>query len=78
VHTVPDEKITTRLDVTPWLETKVAAVVAHRTEVERGALPALIAGLPPDSREKPLSTEWYLRWRADSPTGTDTELTLGP
>jgi LmbE family N-acetylglucosaminyl deacetylase len=41
-------------------------------------LPTLIAGLPPDSRENLLSTEWYVRWRADSPTGTDTELTLGP
>jgi N-acetyl-1-D-myo-inositol-2-amino-2-deoxy-alpha-D-glucopyranoside deacetylase len=59
VHTVPDEHATA-LDVTPWLEKKVAAVLSHHTEVERGALPGLIASLAPDAREELLSTEWYL------------------
>ena len=45
-YTVPDEEVTDRLDVTPWLDAKVAAVLAHRTEVERGALPGLVARLP--------------------------------
>ncbi len=39
---------------------KIAAVLAHRAEVERGAVPGLIACLPPDARER-LSTEWYIR-----------------
>jgi N-acetyl-1-D-myo-inositol-2-amino-2-deoxy-alpha-D-glucopyranoside deacetylase len=69
VHTVPDKRITTRLDVTPWLDTKVAAVLAHHTEVERGALPGLVASLPPGSREKLLSAEWYIRWGPYSPAG---------
>ena len=60
VHTVPDEHVTA-LDVTPWLEQKVAAVLAHRTEVRRGALPGLVAGLPPETRRRLLGTEWYVR-----------------
>ncbi len=60
VYTVPDEQVTATLDVTPWLDKKVAAVLAHRTEVVRGALPGRIARLPPDTREKLLSTEWYV------------------
>ncbi len=61
VHAVPDEHVTTSIDVTPWLDRKVAAVLAHRTEVERGALPGLVASLPPHTRQELLATEWYIR-----------------
>jgi N-acetyl-1-D-myo-inositol-2-amino-2-deoxy-alpha-D-glucopyranoside deacetylase len=60
VHTVPDEQVTISLDVSPWLDTKLAAIAAHRTEVERGALPGLIASLAPDVRASLLATEWYV------------------
>ena len=76
VYAVPDEHVTTRLDVTPWLERKVAAVLAHHSEVERGALPGLVAGLPPAAQEKLLSTEWYIRCGSYSPATTETELTV--
>ncbi|GAA3877558.1 PIG-L family deacetylase [Streptomyces lacrimifluminis] len=59
--TVPDEQVTATVDVGPWLEQKVAAVLAHRSEVERGAAPGLIAGLSGAERELLLSTEWYIR-----------------
>ena len=59
VHTVPDEDVTTRLDVTPWLQTKVDAVLAHRSEVERGALPGLVASMSPEARTTLLGTEHY-------------------
>jgi N-acetyl-1-D-myo-inositol-2-amino-2-deoxy-alpha-D-glucopyranoside deacetylase len=59
LHTVPDDQVALALDVTPWLEQKIAAVMAHRAEVERGALPGLVAGLPPTIRERLLGTEWY-------------------
>lgn len=59
VFTLPDDQVTTRLDVTPWLGAKVAAILAHRSEVERGALPGLVASLTPDVRERLLGTEWY-------------------
>ncbi len=60
VYSVPDDGVTA-LDVTPWLDTKVAAILAHRTEVERGALPGLVADLSPDDRRRLLGTEWYVR-----------------
>ena len=34
VHTVPDEQVTISLDVSPWLDTKLTAIAAHRTEVD--------------------------------------------
>ena len=61
VHTVPDDQVAATLDVTPWLEQKVAAILAHRAEVQRGALPGLIAGMPSEARSRLLSTEWYSR-----------------
>ncbi len=61
VHGVPDEEIDVRLDVTPELEAKVAAILAHRTEVERGAVPGLVAAAAPAARAALLSTEWFLR-----------------
>jgi hypothetical protein len=48
-----------RLDVTPWLETKVEASLAHRSEVRRGALPGSVARLPAEKRAGLLATEWY-------------------
>jgi N-acetyl-1-D-myo-inositol-2-amino-2-deoxy-alpha-D-glucopyranoside deacetylase len=68
VYTVPDDHVAARLDVTSWLDRKVAAVLAHRGEVERGALPGQVAHLSPDDRRRLLSTEWYLR--ADVPPTT--------
>ena len=53
--------------MTPWLDAKVAAVLAHRSEVQRGALPGLIAGMTRDARATLLATEWYLRDGAHSP-----------
>ncbi|MFB8244812.1 PIG-L deacetylase family protein [Streptomyces sp. NPDC055952] len=61
LRTVPDEHVTATVDVTPWLDRKVAAVLAHRTEVERGAAPALIAGLSEPERAPLLGTEHYTR-----------------
>lgn len=63
-HTTPDAEVDERLDVTPWLEAKVAAVLAHRSEVARGALPGLVASLDADARRALLGTEWYVRLRA--------------
>ncbi|WP_328498573.1 PIG-L family deacetylase [Streptomyces sp. NBC_00414] len=75
MRSVPDEWITATVDVGPWLEQKVAAVLAHRTEVERGAVPALIAGLSAADRARLLSTEWYIRHDPCSTAAPRTELT---
>lgn len=61
MHSVPDEWITVTVDVGPWLEQKTAAILAHRTEIARGAAPGLIAGLSPNDRRLLLSREWYIR-----------------
>lgn len=74
-YTVPDERVTATVDVRPWLEQKIAAVLAHRTEVTRGAAPGLIAALPAADRERLLSTEWYIRHEPVSTGAAQTELT---
>ncbi|CAM5610613.1 1D-myo-inositol 2-acetamido-2-deoxy-alpha-D-glucopyranoside deacetylase OS=Streptomyces microflavus OX=1919 GN=mshB_2 PE=4 SV=1 [Streptomyces microflavus] len=56
-----DAWITTKVDVGPWLPQKLAAILAHRSEVERGAAPGRIAALPPDVQRRILGTEWYIR-----------------
>ncbi|TPQ17780.1 PIG-L family deacetylase [Streptomyces sporangiiformans] len=75
MYSVPDEWITVTIDVGPWLEQKLSAVLAHRTEVERGALPGRIAGLTPAARERLLSTEWYIRHGPASGAAVQTVLT---
>ncbi len=76
MNTVPDERITATVDVRSWLEQKWAAVLAHRTEVERGAVPGLLAGFPADVRERILATEWYIRQDPLSAVPPQTELTV--
>jgi N-acetyl-1-D-myo-inositol-2-amino-2-deoxy-alpha-D-glucopyranoside deacetylase len=61
VCAIPDERVADRADVSPWVAKKVAAILSHRSEVGRGALPGLIAGLSPAAREDLLSTEWFVR-----------------
>ncbi|MFI6374048.1 PIG-L deacetylase family protein [Streptomyces sp. NPDC050546] len=74
MRTVPDDRITATVDVTPWLDQKTAAVLAHRTEVARGAAPGLIAALPAPERERLLGTEWYIRHDPVSTAPPQTEL----
>jgi N-acetyl-1-D-myo-inositol-2-amino-2-deoxy-alpha-D-glucopyranoside deacetylase len=76
VYSVPDEQVTATVDVRPWMERKTAAVLAHRSEVERGALPGVIAGLPPDVRERLFATEWFIRHTALTAASPQTELTV--
>ncbi len=59
-YSVPDEQVALCIDVTPWLQTKIDAILSHRSEVQRGALPGLVASLAPNARTELLSTEWYI------------------
>ncbi|MGW5093818.1 PIG-L deacetylase family protein [Streptomyces nodosus] len=62
VLSVPEEMVTARVDVRPWLDRKWAAVLAHRGEVARERpLPGLLSRLPADVRERIIGTEYYLR-----------------
>ncbi|MFJ6571042.1 PIG-L deacetylase family protein [Streptomyces sp. NPDC091292] len=78
VYSVPDEHVTATVDVTPWMEQKIAAVLAHRSEVARGALPGLIAGLPPEERRRLFATEWYIRHSPVHAAGAGTEAEAVP
>jgi N-acetyl-1-D-myo-inositol-2-amino-2-deoxy-alpha-D-glucopyranoside deacetylase len=60
-YAVPDDHVSFCLDVTPWLEAKVSAILAHGAEVRRGALPGLVARLSPEDRATLLGREWYTR-----------------
>ncbi|MEV5550743.1 PIG-L deacetylase family protein [Streptomyces sp. NPDC052309] len=75
VYSVPDEQVTATVDVGPWMKQKIAAVLAHRSEVERGALPGVIAGLSPDARERLFGTEWYIRHALTTAPPVQRELT---
>lgn len=75
LYSVPDEWVTAAVDVRPWVQQKLSAVFAHRTEVERGALPGRLAALPPADRELLVSTEWYIRQDLAPATGTHAALT---
>ncbi|GAA3812920.1 PIG-L family deacetylase [Streptomyces coacervatus] len=61
MFSVPDEWVSAVVDVGPWVEQKLAAIMAHGSEVRRGALPGRLAALPPTVRARVMSTEWYIR-----------------
>ncbi len=75
LYSVPDSWVGVTVDVRPWLERKIAAVMAHRSEVARGALPCgRPAALPAAEREELPAAEWYVRHPlapAAAPAGRD-------
>ncbi|MEV7198288.1 PIG-L family deacetylase, partial [Streptomyces sp. NPDC093510] len=76
VHSVPDAQVTATVDVGDWLEQKIEAVLAHRSEVERGALPGLVAALPSELRKRLFSTEWFIRHDLAATAGPQDGLTV--
>ena len=56
----PDERLTTTLDVRPWLDRKWAAMRAHASQLGPGSP---LDDLPEPLREALLGTEWYVRRR---------------
>ncbi|MFE9609811.1 PIG-L deacetylase family protein [Streptomyces sp. NPDC006012] len=74
-YSVPDEQVTATVDVRPWLEQKIAAVLAHRSEVTRGALPGIVSGLPRTAWERLFATEWFIRHPLVAEAAPRTELT---
>lgn len=47
--------------MSPQEEQKATAILAHRSEVDRVAVPGVVAGLPPTARADLLSTERFVR-----------------
>lgn len=58
---VPDEQVTTHLNVGQWAERKWAAMHAHESEVGRGASMTLLTSRPEQARAQMLANEWYRR-----------------
>ncbi|MCE0444467.1 hypothetical protein LT493_00600 [Streptomyces tricolor] len=60
---VPDAHVTETVDVRPWRDRKWAAILAHRSQVERGARAARDPLPAPRkrSRDRVLGTEYYSR-----------------
>jgi LmbE family N-acetylglucosaminyl deacetylase len=58
VFGMPDEVITTRVDVTPWLDRKRRAAEAHASQV--GDTGFFLA-MPPEGFAQALGTEFYIR-----------------
>ncbi|MEU6671182.1 PIG-L deacetylase family protein [Streptomyces sp. NPDC046727] len=75
---VPDAHITATVDVRPWVDRKWAAILAHRSEVERvRALPGTLSQLSEEARNRILGTEYFTRvtFAAGAPGGGSRELT---
>ncbi|WP_406690952.1 PIG-L family deacetylase [Saccharopolyspora sp. ID03-671] len=78
VHAVPDEQVSVSVDIAAWLGVKTAAVLAHRSEVRRGALPAQLGGLDPEARRALFGTEHFLRHPlGHMPAGADEPIARG-
>ncbi|MFF4506275.1 PIG-L family deacetylase [Streptomyces sp. NPDC001401] len=76
MYSVPDAWIAAAVDVGPWVEQKLDAVMAHRSEVARGALPGRLAALQASERARVMSTEWYIRHGAPAPADPRSGFTL--
>lgn len=59
---IPDEYVTTVVDVTQWVAVKWRAILAHQGEVARErSLPGILARLPAETRHKIIRTENFTR-----------------
>ncbi|MET9956409.1 PIG-L deacetylase family protein [Streptomyces sp. NPDC006339] len=62
---VPDEHITAAVDVSPWLDQKERAILAHKSEAAKERpLPGILARLPAAARESIIRTEYFTRLSA--------------
>jgi LmbE family N-acetylglucosaminyl deacetylase len=58
VFGMPDEVITTRVDVTPWLDRKRRSAEAHASQVVDTGM---FLAMSPEAFAGALGTEWYVR-----------------
>ncbi|WP_461090604.1 PIG-L deacetylase family protein [Streptomyces incanus] len=77
VLAVPDDYLTTSVDVSLWTETKWRAIQAHRGEVARDrSLPGILARLPEPDRSAIIATEYFTRLTPGPCPGDPHQLTL--
>ncbi|GHE12029.1 hypothetical protein GCM10010339_73900 [Streptomyces alanosinicus] len=76
VLAVPDAYATTTVDVTPWVDVKWAAILAHRGEVARERpLPGILARLPEADRNRIIQIEHFTRLTPGPAKGDPVQLT---
>jgi N-acetyl-1-D-myo-inositol-2-amino-2-deoxy-alpha-D-glucopyranoside deacetylase len=79
---VPDEQITTEVDIQPWLEKKLDALTCHRTQfeidAETGRPKTFARGLPEDEQLRLFGHERFVLARANTPlNGKEIDLFAG-
>jgi LmbE family N-acetylglucosaminyl deacetylase len=72
---VEEDRITTAVDVTPYLETKRRAMRAHASQI---AETSFFLSIPDDVFAAVWGTEWYVRQGADGGGPLETSLLEGP
>ena len=65
----PESELTTRVDVTPWLKAKRAAMRAHRSQIPEDSF---FLALPDDRFAMAFGTEWFIRVGGDPADREDT------
>ncbi|MFI9210294.1 PIG-L deacetylase family protein [Streptomyces sp. NPDC053253] len=77
VLAVPDEYVTTRVDVMPWANVKWRAILAHRGEVARERpLPGILARLSEADRTQIIQAEYFTRLTPGPAMGDPARLTI--
>jgi LmbE family N-acetylglucosaminyl deacetylase len=71
---VPGHRITTTVDVRPWVHVKRAAMAAHASQISETSF---FLAMPLDQFEQGFGQEWFIRCGAP-PGLTETELLPGP
>jgi len=73
---VPDEYVTTVVDVAPWAAVKWRAILAHHSQVARErSLPGILARLPEATRHEIIETEYFTRLTSGPVPGDPHQLT---
>ena len=77
VLAVPDSYVTTSVDVTPWVNAKLRAILAHHGEVARErSLPGILARLPEADRIQIIQTEHFTRLTPGPTKGDPVQLAI--
>ena len=70
----PEAQLTTRVDVTPWIDAKRAAMRAHSSQI---AADSFFLALPDEAFAAAFGTEWFIRVGAAPGAPYETELFAG-
>lgn len=66
----PDDEVTTTVDVSPWLDQKMSALRAHRSQLSPDSF---FLNVPADLEAQAFGTEWFVRTRSRLPVSAAPE-----